>query len=445
MGFDVSASASVEPAPAVRRRVVAASALGNASEWYDYAVYGYVAIEMGAAFFPGEYSTIASLLVFAVSFVLRPLGGIVFGTLGDRIGRNRTLAATIILMCVGTFLIGMLPTYQAVGIWAPVGLVILRVVQGFSTGGEYGGAAIFMAEYAPDRKRGFWGSFLEFGTLCGLVLASVVVLTLNALLGSAAMAEWGWRIPFLLALPLGLVGLYLRMKVHDTPVFRELAAEDGQHKSTRGMFRILSAYWPALLRIGALAVALNITQYTLLGYMAVYFQTSVGFTGGQATTILLIGQVCMLVVIPFAGSLSDRIGRKPCWWISLGGLFVLVIPMFWLMTRGFALAIVAFAILGLFFVLQLGNTSATLPAMLPTHIRYSGMAGSYNISTAALAATAPPISEILIEATGNNLIPAYYLMAGCALGAIALITMPETAGSSLRGRDTPGLASQTER
>ncbi|WP_051899079.1 MFS transporter [Sciscionella sediminilitoris] len=443
MGPELSASASDEPTPAVRRRVVIASALGNASEWYDYGVYGYVAVEVGKAFFPGAYSTIASLLVFAVSFVLRPLGGIVFGMLGDRIGRNRVLAATIILMCVGTFLIGILPTYRTAGVWAPAGLILLRVVQGFSTGGEYGGAATFMAEYAPDRKRGFWGSFLEFGTLCGLVLASVVVLSLNALLGAGAMTEWGWRIPFLIALPFGLIGFYLRSRVRDTPVFRELAAEGGQRETAR--LRTVLAYWPALLRIGALAVALNITQYTLLGYLATYFQTAVGFGSGQASGILLIGQVCMLAVIPLAGSLSDRIGRKPCWWISFGGLLVLAVPMFWLMTRGFALAILAFAILGIFFVLQLGNTSATFPALLPAHIRCVGLSGSYNICTAALAATAPPISEILIESTGNNLVPAFYMMAGCALGAVALITMPETAGASLRGRDTPGLAAPGRR
>lgn len=255
------------------------------------------------------------------------------------------------------------------------------------------------------------------------------------------MAAWGWRIPFLIALPLGFVGLYLRLKMADTPVFRELASDGEQEKTTSGMLRsLVTTYWPALLRLGALAVALNITEYTLLSYMATYFQETVGFSAGQVDTILTVGQVCMLLVIPFAGALSDRIGRKPCWWISLGALFLLVIPMFWLMTQGFVLAIVAFAILGFIFVIQLGNISSTFPALFPAHVRYSGLAGSYNISTAALAATAPLISELLIHATGNNLIPAFYMMFGCVLGAIALVKMPETAGCSLRGRDIPGLA-----
>lgn len=440
------ASTSVEASPKLLRRAVAASAIGNATEWYDYGVYGYVAVQVGKVFFPGPYATLASLLVFAVSFVLRPLGGMVWGPLGDRIGRNRTLAATITLMCLGTFLVGLLPTYATVGVWAPIGLVVLRVVQGFSTGGEYSGAAVFMAEYAPDKKRGFWGSFLEFGTLCGLTLASVLVLVLNTVLGQAAMAAWGWRIPFLVALPLGFIGLYLRLKMADTPVFRELAAAGEKEKTARGMFRdLVASYWPALLRLAALAVALNITEYTLLSYMATYFQERVGFSGSQVDIILTVGQVCMLLVIPFAGALSDRIGRKPCWWISLAGLFVLVAPMFWLMTQGFALAVIAFAVLGFIFVLQLGNISSTFPAMFPAHVRYSGLAGSYNISTAALAATAPLISELLIRATGNNLIPAFYMMAGCALGAAALIKMPETAGSSLRGRHIPGHASAAGR
>lgn len=432
------------PAP-VLRRAVAAAAIGNATEWYDYGVYGYVAVEIGRNFFPGPYSTIASLLVFAVSFVLRPLGGFVWGPLGDRIGRNRVLAITILLMSVATFLIGVLPTYAGAGVWAPVGLVVLRVVQGFSTGGEYGGAATFMAEYAPDKKRGFWGSFLEFGTLSGLTVAVVLVLVLNNSLGSAAMAAWGWRIPFVVALPLGLIGLYLRLRMNDTPVFRDLAvAGEHEQKATRVLPGLVRNYWPALLRLAGLVIALNITDYTLVSYMPTYLQKTIGLSGTQTDTLVTVAQVCMLIVIPFAGALSDRIGRKPCWWISLGGLFVLAVPMFLLMGRGFGWGIFGFTVIGLVFLLQLGTISATFPAMFPTHVRYSGMAASYNVATAALGGTAPFVIHALVSSTGNALMPAFYMMAACAIGAVALVKVPETVGCSLRGRRTPGRDNQVE-
>lgn len=175
--------------PSVLRRAVAASAIGNATEWYDYGVYGYlVTLAIAPNFFPGEYATVGALLGLAVSFVLRPLGGIVWGPLGDRVGRQKVLALTIVLMGIATFLIGVLPTFGSVGVLAPILLILLRVVQGFSTGGEYGGAATFMAEYAPDKRRGFWGSFLEFGTLAGLTLAAIVVLGLTATIGEDAMS-----------------------------------------------------------------------------------------------------------------------------------------------------------------------------------------------------------------------------------------------------------------
>lgn len=425
------------------RRAVAAAAIGNATEWYDYAVYGYVAVEIGKNFFPGPYATAATLLVFAVSFVLRPLGGMIWGPLGDRIGRNRVLATTIVLMSLATFLIGVLPTHATAGVWAPIALVALRVVQGFSTGGEYGGAATFMAEYAPDKKRGFWGSFLEFGTLAGITVGVLLTLILDETLGSAAMLAWGWRIPFFLALPLGLVGLYLRRRVEDTPVFRELVeAGEREENARRVLPGLLRHHWKTMLRMAGIVIALNITAYTYISYMPTYLRKTIGLTGGQASTLMTIGQACMLVVIPFAGALSDRIGRKPSWWISLGGMFVLATPMFWLMGKGFGLAIVGFTVLGLVYVLQLGTISATFPAMFPTHVRYAGMATSYNVATAAFGGTAPFVAAALVQATGNSLMPAFYLMAACVVGGIALYRIPETVGSSLRGRAVPGVSTQ---
>ena len=445
--MDSSATAdsgsAAEPSPGVLRRAISASAIGNATEWFDYGVYAYVAAEIAQNFFPGPHAILATLLVFAVSFVLRPLGGIVWGPLGDRLGRQKILAATIILMAGATFCVGLIPDFSTIGIWAPILLIALRVVQGFSTGGEYGGAATFMAEYSPDKRRGFFGSFLEFGTLAGFTGAILVVAATEAIIGSAAMSEWGWRIPFLIAGPLGLVGLYLRLRLEDTPVFRDLEASGEVEQETKTQFKdLLGQYWRPLLLLGGLVVTLNVSNYTLLAYMPTYLQRTIGMSSTSTNTLIVIGQLSMMAVIPFAGMLSDRIGRKPVWWISIGGLFVLAAPMFALMAQGFALAIVGFTVLGLVYVLQLGTISATFPAMFPSHVRYAGFAIAYNISTAAFGGTAPAVNAALVGATGSNLMPAFYLMAACVVGAVALYFVPETAGASLRGRGVPGVISR---
>src|SRR5262245_25410693 len=210
----------VEASPSILRRAIGASAVENTTEWFDYGVYAYATTYITAEFFPDN--TAATLSVFAVSFVFRPLGGIILGPLGDKLGRKAVLATTILLMAGATFCIGLLPSYDSIGALAPTLLILLRVIQGFSAGGEYGGAATFMAEYSPDRRRGFFGSFLEFGTLAGFNGGAVLMLVLITALGDDAMASWGWRIPFLVAGPLGLIGMYLRSRMEDTPVFREL-------------------------------------------------------------------------------------------------------------------------------------------------------------------------------------------------------------------------------
>lgn len=428
--------------PSRLRRAITASAMGNATEWFDYGVYAYVATYIGKAFFPEAdptAQTLFALLGFAVSFVLRPIGGMFWGPLGDRIGRQKVLAATILLMSGATFTLGLLPSYDTLGIFAPILLIVLRMIQGFSTGGEYGGAATFMAEYSPDKKRGFFGSFLEFGTLAGTTLGALVALSTETILGEEAMAAYGWRIPFLIAGPLGLVGLYLRMKLDDTPVFTELEASGGAEKDTRSQVRDLLSYWRPLLTLGGLVVALNITYYTLLAYMPTYLKETIGMSGTDSLTLLIIGQVAMMAVIPFAGRLSDRVGRKPLWLASLVGIFVLSLPMFMLMAQSYLLAIVGFAVLGLLFVLQLSTISATFPAMFPTHVRYAGFAIAYNISTALFGGTAPAVNEWLIGVTGTDLAPAFSMMASCVVGLVALKFVTETAGASLRGRDLPGV------
>jgi MFS family permease len=320
------------------------------------------------------------------------------------------------------------------------------MIQGFSTGGEYGGAATFMAEYAPDHKRGFCGSFLEFGTLAGFSLGALLMLGCSVLLGNDAMHAWGWRLPFVVAAPLGLIGLYLRSKMEDTPVFRECAEAAGREDHAGVPLRELFAnYWKPLLQLGGLVVALNVVNYVLLAYMPTFMKKELGMSDNLSLLLPLIGMLSMMVLLPFAGALSDRIGRKKVWWLSLVGIFVAAVPMFSLMSHGIAGALIGLGVLGLLYVPQLASISAMFPAMFPTQARYAGMAIAYNLSTSIFGGTAPMVTDWLIGRTGNTLVPAYYMMGACVVGAVALLFVTETVGCSLRGRGIPGVVAGTRR
>jgi len=430
----------VEAPPGTLRRAIAASAIGNATEWFDYGIYAYGVTYISAALFPGstEDATLFALATFAISFLVRPFGGLFWGPMGDRLGRKAVLALTILLMASATLCVGLIPSYDSIGFWAPVLLIVLRMIQGFSTGGEYGGAATFMAEYAPDRKRGFCGSFLEFGTLAGFSLGAFLMLGISSLLSDGAMESWGWRLPFLVAAPLGLIGMYLRNRMEDTPVFRELEIKGQKEKETTTEFRdLLARFWKPLLLLGGLVVALNVVNYTLLSYMPTYLQNEIGLSSDGALVVPLIGMLSMMLFLPFAGALSDRVGRKPMWLFSLVGLLVMAVPMYMLMGTGLAGAVIGFAVLGLLYVPQLATISATFPAMFPAHVRYAGMAIAYNVSTSLFGGTAPAANDWLIGQTGTNLVPAYYMMASCVVGLVALYFVIETAGCSIRGREIP--------
>lgn len=427
--------------PDVLKKAVAASAIGNATEWFDYGIYAYGVTYISAAIFPGdtESATLLALMTFAVSFLVRPLGGLVWGPLGDRIGRRSVLAITILLMSGATLCVGLVPSYATIGFWAPVLMVLLRMVQGFSTGGEYGGAATFMAEYAPCRRRGFFGSFLEFGTLAGFSLGALLMLGFSLVLSDDQMSTWGWRLPFLVAAPLGLIGVYLRSRLEDTPIFRELEETGEKEDRTATQFKdLLGQYWGPILRLGGVVVALNVVNYTLLTYMPTYLEQSIGLSSTMSLLVPIIGMLAMMVFLPIAGGASDRIGRKPMWWFSLVGLFIAGVPMFMLMGTNVVGAVIGFAVLGLLYVPQLATISATFPAMFPTHVRYAGFAIAYNVSTSIFGGTAPAVNDWLVNRTGDNLVPAYYMMAACVIGAIALIKVPETTRCPMNGTEMPG-------
>ncbi|NEY35800.1 MFS transporter [Streptomyces sp. PRKS01-65] len=430
---------------AVKRAVKAAS-LGNAMEWFDFGIYSYLAATIGRVFFPSGNDTaqlLSSFATFAVAFLVRPLGGMVFGPMGDKIGRKKVLALTMILMAIGTAAIGLVPSYSAIGFWSPALLILFRLLQGFSTGGEYGGASTFIAEYASDRRRGFFGSFLELGTLAGYTGAALLVTVLTAWLGTGTMDAWGWRVPFLVAAPLGMIGIYLRLRLDDTPAYLKLeeahapgpAAAQAPPATARGdLARIFREHWRTLVLCIALVGAYNITDYMLLSYMPTYLSDELHYSETHGLLMLVATMVVLMLVINQVGRLSDRVGRKPVLMAGMLGFLVLSAPAFLLVQEGSLPAIsCGMLMLGLSLVCLLGTMSAALPAMFPTPVRYGSLSVGYNLAASLFGGTTPLVITALIGATGSDMMPAYYAMAAALVGVVAVACMRETARKPLAG------------
>ena len=425
------------------RKAITAAALGNAMEWFDFGVYGFVAYVLGKVFFPSadpSVQMIAALATFSVPFLIRPLGGLFFGALGDRYGRQKVLAATIVIMSLSTFAIGLIPSYASIGIWAPVLLLLAKMAQGFSVGGEYTGASIFVAEYAPDRKRGFLGSWLDFGSIAGFVFGAGLVVAISAVLGEDKFQEWGWRLPFFLALPLGMLGLYLRNALEETPAFQqhveklEQGDREGLASGPQVSFKeVVSKHWRSLITCVGVVVATNVTYYMLLTYMPSYLSHNLHYSENRGVLIIIAIMVGMLFVQPLIGRLSDRFGRRPFIICGSVGLFCLAIPAFMLIISGkVGLIFCGLLILAVLLNFFIGVMASTLPAMFPTHIRYSALASAFNISV-LIAGVTPTLAAWLVETTQNLYMPAYYLMVIAVIGLATGLTMKETANKPLRG------------
>ncbi|MGV9272483.1 glycine betaine/L-proline transporter ProP [Streptomyces griseosporeus] len=426
--------------PALVRRAVKAAALGNAMEWFDFGVYSYIAVTLGKVFFPSGNPT-AQLLstfgAFAAAFLVRPLGGMVFGPLGDRVGRQKVLALTMIMMAAGTFAIGLIPSYGAIGVGAPLLLLAARLVQGFSTGGEYAGASTFIAEYAPDKRRGFLGSWLEFGTLAGYIGGAGLVTLMTALLSDDALMSWGWRVPFLIAGPMGIIGLYLRMRLEETPAF---AAEVEKAEAAQAARRkvplreMVAGQWKALLLCVGLVLVFNVTDYMLLSYMPSYLTSELKYDETHGLLVVLGVMALMMIVQPFAGALTDRVGRRPVIAAGCAGFLVLSVPALLLIREG-SLAAVALGMgaLGLLLVCFTAAMPSALPALFPTRVRYGSLSIGFNVSVSLFGGTTPLVVTALIGATGNMMMPAYYMMAAAVIGGVAVWYMAESAGRPLPG------------
>jgi MHS family proline/betaine transporter-like MFS transporter len=426
--------------PALVKRAVKAAALGNAMEWFDFGVYSYIAVTLGKVFFPSGNPT-AQLLstfgAFAAAFLVRPLGGMVFGPLGDRIGRQKVLALTMIMMAAGTFAIGLIPSYATIGVGAPLLLLLARLVQGFSTGGEYAGASTFIAEYAPDKKRGFFGSWLEFGTLAGYIGGAGLVTLMTAFLSTDDLLSWGWRIPFLIAGPMGIIGLYLRMRLEETPAFAaelEKASKKEKDRPKVPLREMVTGQWRALLLCMGLVLVFNVTDYMLLSYMPSYLTSELKYDETHGLLVVLGVMALMMIVQPFAGALTDRIGRRPVIAAGCVGFLALSIPAILLIRQGSLLAVaLGMGALGLLLVCFTAAMPAALPALFPTKVRYGSLSIGFNVSVSLFGGTTPLVVTALIGATGNMMMPAYYMMAAAVIGGVAVWFMTESAGQPLPG------------
>ncbi|MFJ4005711.1 MFS transporter [Streptomyces sp. NPDC090023] len=438
--------------PPLLKRAVGASALGNCMEWFDFGVYSYLAATLGKVFFPGASpaaQVVSSFATFAAAFVVRPLGGLVFGPLGDRLGRQKVLATTMIMMAIGTFAIGVIPSYATIGIAAPILLLVARMVQGFSTGGEYGGATTFVAEYSPDRRRGFLSSWLDFGTFVGYALGSALVTVLNLLLSDAEMLSWGWRIPFLVAGPLGVIGLYMRLKLEESPAFQQQMDEHEKslaQESAGSEFKdIIKNHWAALLICMGLVLLYNVTNYMVTGYLPTYQTETLHRSSSSADVLVLIGMVWIVILITFLGRLSDRVGRRPLYGWAAAAMIVLAIPAFLLIkAEGTWAPILGVLILATLLAFFAAPSAATLPALFPTAVRYAAMGIGFNFAVAAFGGTTPLVTAALVDVTGDDLMPAYYLMLAGVIGLITVKFLPESAQVPLRGSQ-PMVGSNEER
>ncbi|MDQ0867843.1 MHS family proline/betaine transporter-like MFS transporter [Arthrobacter sp. V1I9] len=405
------------------KKATGVAAFGTFIEYYDFSVYGYVAATLAIVFFPGDDPVIGllnTLLVFGSAFIVRPLGAVFFGRLGDRKGRRTSLIASITCMGVAATLTGLLPGYAQIGVLAPILLVLLRMLQGFSTGGEIGGAAAYIHEWAAPNRRSLFVSLIPSVAQLGKGLAAGLAALAAAMMPAADLAAWGWRIPFLLALPLGVLCLVMRLKVEDSPEFQAI------NKTTEGTSKapfkeVLTKYPKALAKVTSISLVQNLGTYIGTVFVAVYFSEVLGFTKGEASTIVLLAVLFAALLIPMAGQLGSRIGSKKVLLWSYVAYVAITIPSFAMMNQGsFVLALLGLGMGIIPYALCQAGTYGAMLEFYPTRVRHTGVAFGHSVGAVIGGGAGPYLATFLIDQTGNTFVPAFILVGAGALGLLVV-------------------------
>ena len=403
-------------------------------EIYDFMIYGYFAPIMAKLFFPTDNASLGLLLtfsIFAIGFLMRPLGAIIFGHFGDRLGRKKILAFAIILMAAPTTLIGLLPDYSQIGMWGGILLLICRLLQGLSMGGEFAGSILYITEHAPSGRRGFYGSWAMCGTFSGILLASAIAALLNILFSTESMQSFGWRIPFLLGSVLGIVGYYLRRRMPETPHF--IAAQTEGKIVSNPVIKSFTHELPSMMRVAALNFLPAVAFYTLFVYLSSFMTTYLKISLDTALSINTINLIVLIFLIPVIGNWSDKIGRKPILISGTLGFIVFSYPLFLLLqTASFLNVFLAQACFSILIGFIFAALPATIVELTKTHVRYTAVAFPYNLSSALFGGTAPLLATYFISKTGNHLFPCFYLIISGLVTLIMVLSLNETYQEKLR-------------
>ena len=413
-------------------RVVGASLVGTTVEWYDFFLYGVAAsVVFGDLFFPkGEEltGTLLSFATFAVGFFARPIGGVVFGHFGDRLGRKQLLVLSLLMMGIATFAIGLLPTYAQVGALAPVLLTVLRLIQGFALGGEWGGAVLIVSEHGDPARRGFWASWPQAGAPAGQLIANGVLAGLAAFQSEAAFDSWGWRIPFLLSAVLVLVGLWVRLRIEESPVFRQAQARAKEQPAEKlPFFEVITKYPREVLTAMGARMAENVSYYIFTIVIATYAKEHLGLGKSFALNAVLIAAAVHFFAIPLWGSLSDRIGRRPVYLIGAVGVGIWAFVFIALVdTKNFALATLAVTVGLVLHGAMYGPQAAFFTELFGTRVRYSGVSVGYQLASIIAGGLAPFIAVALLKAYDSGYAIAVYVAACAVISIVAVTSYSET-------------------
>lgn len=433
------------------KKVVAASMAGTVVEWYEFFLYASAAtLVFGTLFFPNAGTQLegimAAFATYAVGFLARPIGGIVFGHFGDKFGRKRLLQLSLVLVGISTFLMGCLPTFHQIGYLAPVLLVLLRFIQGFAVGGEWGGAVLLVAEHSPAKSRGFWASWPQAAVPAGNLLATAVLFVLSTTLSDAAFLSWGWRVAFWLSAVIVLVGYYIRTKVSDAPIFLKAQQEAVAGDKRFGIIEVFRRYPRGVFTAMGLRFAENILYYLVVVFSITYLKIIVEMDTSTVLLLLLIAHALHFTIIPLIGRLSDRVGRRPVYLAGavLGGTWgFFAFPM---MDTANDVVIIIAIMLGLMFhALMYAGQPAIMAEMFPTRMRYSGVSLGYQVTSVIAGSIAPIIAVSLLSTFGSSVPVAMYLAAACLLTAFVVLTLKETRGLSLHDIDAADAAETADR